>query len=98
MPPGAGKVLVATDDGSAGYHGFCTDPAAELLTAGGYDYVATCGPSPMMKKVAASGATPACFARRLSNAWMDLRLRRLRHVRRRDRRRHEGCLHVRSCF
>lgn len=58
---GAGKVLVATDDGSAGYHGFCTDPAAELLAAGGYDYVATCGPSPMMKMVAASAADAGAF-------------------------------------
>lgn len=51
---GAGEVSISTDDGSAGNAGFCTDPAAELLARGGYDYVATCGPEPMMAKVAAA--------------------------------------------
>ena len=50
--PGCGKIIVCTDDGSYGRAGFCTEPAAELLAAGGYGYAATCGPSPMMKKVA----------------------------------------------
>lgn len=54
---GAGEVRVATDDGSAGVCGFCTDPAAELLAAGGYDYVATCGPGIMMSKVADAAAS-----------------------------------------
>ena len=49
-------VNVCTDDGSLGTHGFCTDPAAELLGEGGYDYVASCGPAVMMKKVAAAAA------------------------------------------
>lgn len=53
---GAGEVRVCTDDGSAGYHGFCTDPAAELLASGSYGYVATCGPEPMMAKVANASA------------------------------------------
>ena len=59
---GCGEVRVATDDGTAGLCGFCTDPAADLLAAGGYDYVATCGPGIMMKKVAqaASNAGVAC--------------------------------------
>ena len=45
------SVEIATDDGAAGYHGFCTD----LLTAHleDADYVAVCGPGPM-EKVAAS--------------------------------------------
>lgn len=58
---GADQVRIATDDGSAGYHGFCTDPASELLSQVEYDYVATCGPSPMMKKVAASAADAGVF-------------------------------------
>lgn len=49
-------VIVCTDDGSLGTHDFCTDPAAELLGEGGYDYVASCGPAVMMKKVAAAAA------------------------------------------
>ena len=53
---GAGEVRACTDDGTAGYHGFCTDPAAELLAQGGYGYVATCGPEPMMAKVAEAAA------------------------------------------
>lgn len=54
--PGCGVVAVSTDDGSAGRRGFCTDPAAELLSQNAYGYVATCGPGVMMKKVAASAA------------------------------------------
>lgn len=49
---GAGEVRVCTDDGTAGHHGFVTDPARELLAAHAYDYVATCGPAPMMERVA----------------------------------------------
>ena len=43
--------ICATDDGSFGYSGFCTDPAEKLLADNSYDYVATCGPAPVMKKV-----------------------------------------------
>ncbi len=53
---GADEVRVCTDDGSTGYHGFCTDPATELLRENGYGYVATCGPEPMMAKVASAAA------------------------------------------
>lgn len=63
---GAEEVLVATDDGSAGYKGFCTDLAERVLKDGGdsFDYVATCGPEPMMAKVAAAaeGAGVYCEA------------------------------------
>lgn len=61
---GAGDVRICTDDGSEGYHGFCTDPASELLSSKAYDYVATCGPEPMMAKVAAAAAAAgvACEA------------------------------------
>ena len=58
---GAGQVAVCTDDGSAGRHGFCTEPAAELLAAGGYGYVATCGPAPMMRKVADAAAAAGAY-------------------------------------
>lgn len=49
-------ISVATDDGSCGYHGFCTDAAELVLESEGdaFDYVATCGPEPMMAKVAAA--------------------------------------------
>lgn len=52
---GAGAVLLATDDGSLGHYGFCTVPAEQLLRDADrhYDYVATCGPEPMMAKIAA---------------------------------------------
>ena len=40
---------------------FCTDPAAELLGEGGYDYVASCGPAVMMKKVAAAAAEAGAY-------------------------------------
>jgi dihydroorotate dehydrogenase electron transfer subunit len=43
----------ATDDGSWGYHGFCTGVVSELLESKSYDWVACCGPEPMMKTVAA---------------------------------------------
>lgn len=58
---GAGTVRVATDDGSLGHCGFCTDPASELIGAGAYDYIATCGPEPMMAKVAAAAADAGVF-------------------------------------
>jgi dihydroorotate dehydrogenase electron transfer subunit len=46
-----GILQVCTDDGSFGFHGFCTQPAAELLDENKYDYCAICGPY-MMEKVA----------------------------------------------
>lgn len=47
----------ATDDGSFGHAGFCTSLVQEALDAGeahaaSYDYVAVCGPEPLMKIVA----------------------------------------------
>ncbi|TLZ53304.1 MAG: dihydroorotate dehydrogenase electron transfer subunit [Methanobacteriota archaeon] len=47
----AGAVHLATDDGTAGHHGFVTDVAAKLLAGGTFDMVLTCGPEVMMKKV-----------------------------------------------
>lgn len=54
--------VVATDDGSFGFSGFCTQPAADLLAAHAYDHVACCGPEPLMRIVAqmASDAQVEC--------------------------------------
>ncbi len=46
------NTYLATDDGSAGHHGFTTDVLPELLGSHAFDYIATCGPEPMQKKVA----------------------------------------------
>jgi ferredoxin--NADP+ reductase len=45
-----GDVVVCTDDGSYGRHGFVTQALKDLLDAGGVDAVAI-GPVPMMKAV-----------------------------------------------
>ena len=50
--PHCGEVRVCTDDGSFGVRGFCTEPASEFLASIAYGYVATCGPAPMMERVA----------------------------------------------
>ncbi len=44
--------ILCTDDGSAGIHGFVTQPLAELVKKGGIDAVYACGPMPMLKNVA----------------------------------------------
>ncbi len=46
---------IATDDGSRGHAGFCTDVVAKRIEEKHFDYVACCGPEPMMKIV--SGIT-----------------------------------------
>ena len=52
----------ATDDGSYGRAGFCTSLVEERLAQGSrsdgkpYDYLAVCGPEPLMKIVASMGA------------------------------------------
>ena len=48
----AGEVLVCTDDGSYGRHGFVTEALKDLLDAGGVDAVYAIGPVPMMRAVA----------------------------------------------
>ena len=45
------KVLLATEDGSAGVRGFVTDAIA--AGAGNYDYYYACGPLPMLKAIVA---------------------------------------------
>lgn len=46
----------ATDDGTYGHAGFCTGLVEAALEEGGYDWVATCGPTPLMKIVAGMAA------------------------------------------
>lgn len=47
-----GEVIVCTDDGSAGRHGFVTQVLAELCADGGIDEVYAVGPVPMMRACA----------------------------------------------
>ena len=47
----AGEVLVCTDDGSYGRHGFVTEALKDLCEAGGIDEVFAVGPVPMMRAV-----------------------------------------------
>jgi ferredoxin--NADP+ reductase len=47
-----GQVIVCTDDGSAGRHGFVTDALHDVLRAGGISAVYAVGPVPMMRAVA----------------------------------------------
>jgi len=46
-----GEVLVCTDDGSYGRHGFVTEAARDTLAGGGIDIVYAVGPVPMMRAV-----------------------------------------------
>jgi ferredoxin/flavodoxin---NADP+ reductase len=46
-----GEVIVCTDDGSYGRHGFVTDALRDALDAGGVDAVYAVGPVPMMRAV-----------------------------------------------
>ena len=46
-----GEVVVCTDDGSYGRHGFVTDAARDLLAQRGIDIVYAVGPVPMMRAV-----------------------------------------------
>lgn len=48
--------IVATDDGSAGFHGFATEPVREQLSTGEYTGVFCCGPEPLMRSVAGLAA------------------------------------------
>lgn len=47
------ETILCTDDGSAGIHGFVTQPLAELAEKGGIDAVYACGPMPMLRGIAA---------------------------------------------
>ena len=45
-----GQVYVTTEDGSVGENGFVTDHS--ILAKGGFEWISTCGPKPMMMAVA----------------------------------------------
>ncbi len=45
------KTVYATDDGSFGHKGFCTECLKEMLTGRAVDYVYCCGPEMMMAEV-----------------------------------------------
>ena len=53
------QVFVTTADGSYGMKGFVTDAMADL---GGYTYVYTCGPEPMLKAIYNNCATSGQFS------------------------------------
>ena len=46
-----GEVIVCTDDGSYGRHGFVTEAAKDILNQGGIEIVYAVGPVPMMRAV-----------------------------------------------
>lgn len=50
------QIYEATDDGSCGVDGFCTQVSKDLLSKHEYGYIATCGPEPMQGIVAAQAA------------------------------------------
>ena len=47
------ELLIATDDGSAGLHGFVTELLPKVLSKNKYTAILTCGPEIMMRRVAA---------------------------------------------
>ncbi|MCI8496745.1 MAG: dihydroorotate dehydrogenase electron transfer subunit [Clostridiales bacterium] len=47
------RVTVATDDGSAGYHGLVTHPLKEYAEQNHIDVIYACGPRPMLRAAAA---------------------------------------------
>ena len=46
------ELIITTDDGTAGLHGFVTDALSSLISEQDTDYVFTAGPIPMMRVVA----------------------------------------------
>jgi len=51
MEQAGANVLIATDDGSAGRKGYCTDVLTDLAKQVKLDCIYTCGPEIMMKRV-----------------------------------------------
>lgn len=45
------KLLISTDDGSFGYHGFASELVEEALRKEKFNSIITCGPEKMMKKI-----------------------------------------------
>jgi ferredoxin--NADP+ reductase len=52
MAAAVDEVVITTDDGSAGLHGFVTNALSTLIDERDLDYVFTAGPIPMMRAVA----------------------------------------------
>lgn len=48
------RLIVATDDGSFGVHGFVTDPLKELMDEA--EMICACGPTPMLRNIARMAA------------------------------------------
>lgn len=46
------EIIITTDDGSFGIHGFVTEPLKELVKDGKVEMICACGPTPMLKNVA----------------------------------------------
>jgi len=44
-------LVISTDDGSEGFHGYASNYAGELMAEGGYDQVYICGPELMAAKI-----------------------------------------------
>lgn len=51
--PLSDELLIATDDGSVGFHGFVTELLPKVLSKNKYTAILTCGPEIMMRRVAA---------------------------------------------
>ena len=49
-----GKLIITTDDGSAGIHGFVTQPLAEIINSA--EMICACGPTPMLRNIARMAA------------------------------------------
>ena len=49
--PYVAAIAIATDDGSAGCHGFVTELLTAELEAAGADFIYACGPKPMLRAV-----------------------------------------------
>jgi len=45
------RLVVSTDDGSEGFHGYASNYAGELMAKGGFDQVYICGPELMATKI-----------------------------------------------
>lgn len=50
------RLFCATDDGTFGWSGFCTQPVEKLLGEHAYTMVYTCGPKPLMHAIAQAAA------------------------------------------
>ena len=54
FPDTINDLLLTTDDGSVGHHGYAVDLVPALLASGEFDRVLCCGPTILMSKVAAA--------------------------------------------